>query len=222
MITTGIKLLDNKLNGGLPERTVVLLSGGPGSGKTLFGLNYLNEGLKKGEKGVYISLNENKEELIRASEGIKGLKDMKKQLGKKLSIESIELGKMIDLTYFIDIFSSYPKVDRLVVDNVNKMLMFADDKKEFRKQLSKLIKILKKKTKSAILLCETVDHELDTGNGEAYECDGVINIRFIEVEEKPKRMIAVYKMRYTDFEERVQYELKLNSKGFKMTETRII
>ncbi len=222
MITTGIKLLDKKLNGGIPERTVVLLSGGPGSGKTLFGLNYLNEGLKKGEKCVYVSLNESKEELIRASEGIKELKDMKKQLGRKFSIEPIELGKMIDLNYFIDIFSSYPKVDRLIIDNVNKMLMFADNRKEFRKQLSKLIKILKKKTKSAILLCETVDHELDTGNGEAYECDGVINIRFIEVEEKPKRMIAVYKMRYTDFEERVQYELKINSKGIKMTETKYI
>ena len=45
----------------------------------------------------------------------------------------------------------------------------------------------KKKSKSTILLCETVDHTLDTGNGEAYEVDGVINIRFIEVEEKPKR-----------------------------------
>ena len=222
MITTGIKLLDKKLGGGLPGKTVSLLSGGPGTGKTLLGLNYLNEGLKKGEKCVYVSLNENKKELIRATEGIEELKNMKKQLGKKLSIESIELGKMIDLDYFVDIFSSYPKVDRVIIDNVNKMLMFAEDKKEFRKQLSKLIKILKKKTKNAILLCETVDHELDTGNGEAYECDGVINIRFIEVEEKPKRMISVYKMRYTDFEERVQYELKLNKKGFKMTETKYI
>jgi len=222
MISTGIKLFDKKLNGGLPEKTVSLLSGGPGTGKTLFALNYLNEGLKNNEKCVYVSLNENKEELIRATRGIQELKEMEKQLGKKLSIESIELGKMIDLNYFVDIFSSYPKVDRIAIDNVNKMLMFAEDKKEFRTQLSKLIRILKKKTKNAILICETVDHELDTGNGEAYECDGVINIRFIEVEEKPKRMIAVYKMRYTDFDERVQYELKLNKKGFKMTETKYI
>ena len=222
MITTGVKLLDKKLKGGLPENTVVLLSGGPGTGKTLFALNYLNEGLNKKERCVYVSLNENKQELIRAAKGIDSLKEMHKQLGKKLSIESIELGQMIDLDYFIDLFDSYPKVDRVAIDNINKMLMFAEDKKEFRKQLNKLIKILKKKAKSSLLICETVDHELDTGNGEAYECDGVINIRFIEVEEKPKRMLSVYKMRYTDFEERVQYELKLSKKGFKMTETKYI
>ena len=57
-IKTGIPGMDEILNGGIPERNVVLLSGGPGTGKTIFGQQFLWYGLQNGEPGIYVALEE--------------------------------------------------------------------------------------------------------------------------------------------------------------------
>jgi len=77
-VTTGIKKLDAVLSGGFPENSLVLLSGGPGTGKTLLGLKFILEGAKKGEKCCYITLNESRDELLKACQPIKSLQDVKK------------------------------------------------------------------------------------------------------------------------------------------------
>jgi len=62
-VTTGIKGLDELLQGGYPERSTILVSGTPGSGKTIFGLQFLVEGARKGEKGIYITFEETVDEI---------------------------------------------------------------------------------------------------------------------------------------------------------------
>ncbi|MEM3390848.1 MAG: ATPase domain-containing protein, partial [Archaeoglobaceae archaeon] len=57
-LKTGIPGMDEILNGGIPERNVVLLSGGPGTGKTIFGQQFLWYGLQSNEPGVYVALEE--------------------------------------------------------------------------------------------------------------------------------------------------------------------
>ncbi|HEX4920451.1 MAG TPA: ATPase domain-containing protein, partial [Candidatus Bathyarchaeia archaeon] len=61
-IPTGIPGLDKLLTGGLPRNRTILLSGGPGTGKTILSSQYLVNGiLDYEEPGVYVSLDENKE-----------------------------------------------------------------------------------------------------------------------------------------------------------------
>ena len=57
-LSTGIAGLDEILKGGLLPKQAVLVRGGPGSGKTTFGLHFLVAGATKGEKGLFISLEE--------------------------------------------------------------------------------------------------------------------------------------------------------------------
>ena len=58
-VPTGIPGMDELLNGGIPERNVVLLSGGPGTGKTIFGQQFLYAGVAEyGEPGVLVALEE--------------------------------------------------------------------------------------------------------------------------------------------------------------------
>jgi len=57
-IVTGIAGLDEILGGGIPKRNVVLLSGGPGTGKSIFGQQYLYNGLLRGEPGILVVLEE--------------------------------------------------------------------------------------------------------------------------------------------------------------------
>src|SRR5580692_4725028 len=65
---TGIPGLDNILNGGLIQHRLYLIDGDPGSGKTTLSLQYLLQGVKQGEKCLYITLSETKEELVAGAE----------------------------------------------------------------------------------------------------------------------------------------------------------
>jgi len=221
-VTTGLKELDSMLDGGFPDKTSILLSGGAGTGKTLVALNFLIEGAVLGEKCCYVSLNESREDILRACDGIKSLKRVGRHLDKNLAITYVEMGKPVTLEYFSRIFSSYPKVDRLVIDNLNKLLIHASDKREYRIMLSELVKYLKEKIKCSLLICETSDDEIDSGNGEAFECDGVVHISFLELEEKPKRTLEVSKLRYTSFEPRIPRELIIDDDGLRITKTQIV
>ena len=60
---TGIGGLDNILGGGFTPNRIYLIEGDPGSGKTTLALQYLLEGRRQGESGMYVSLSETKEEL---------------------------------------------------------------------------------------------------------------------------------------------------------------
>jgi circadian clock protein KaiC len=221
-VTTGLSRLDRLLDGGFPSKTVILVSGEAGSGKTLFGLNFLINGASMNEKCCYVSVCENKEELLRACDEIDTLKDVKKYIDKNLIFKSISFGNRIDLDYFTKIFSSYPKVDRLVIDNVNKLLIHARNSRKYRIKLSELVKCLKDRVNCALLMCETKLGEIDTGNGEAFECDGVIHLSFLELEEKPLRTLEVHKLRYTSFEPKIPHELIIDRKGLRLTGTKII
>ena len=220
--TTGLSGLDKLIGGGLPEHTVTLLSGNAGTGKTLLSLNFLLDGAAKGEKCVYISLNEGKSDLLRACEGITQLKSIQKYIGKNLVIQEIDLDEVIDLEYFTKIFESYSNVDRVVIDNVNKLLLFSHTDKDYRINLSKLIVNLRSVVGASLLICETRGDSVDTNRGESYETDGTIDLSFLEVEEKPSRTLEITKMRYTDFDAYVQHEFSISKKGLKLTKAKFI
>jgi circadian clock protein KaiC len=221
-ITTGLRGLDKIINGGFPEKTAILLSGTSGTGKTLLGLNFLMEGSKKKQRCVYLSLSESKEEILRACEGINSLKDAKKYIDKNFLVKNVVLGEKIDLDYFTNMFTKYPKVDRLVIDNVNKLLIHAKNSKDYRIKLAEMLRFIKEKVDSCLMLSEVTGDNIDTGNGEAFECDGVIHVSFLELEEKPKRTIEIHKMRYTSFDPLVHHEFVIDSKSLKLTKTKIL
>ena len=226
MIKTGLTYMDKILGGGFPENTVILLSGGPGTGKTLFGMNFLMEGAKEKKKCCYVSMMENKEELLRACDGIESLKKLKKYSGKNFVIQEIKLSEKpsenaFDPESFIKLFNKYPKMERIVLDNVNKLLLYAKDEREYRRQFSQLVKELKKRFKCSLIICET-QNGIDSGNSESFECDGVVNVSFLDLEEKPKRTMEVHKLRYTKFEPKVPHEFKITSKGLKLSKSTLI
>lgn len=62
-LSTGITGLDDILGGGLDPDSLYLVEGRPGTGKTTLGLQFLLDGVRRGEKGLYITLSESEREL---------------------------------------------------------------------------------------------------------------------------------------------------------------
>jgi circadian clock protein KaiC len=63
LIGSGVSGLDEVLGGGLPSQYVYLVQGDPGAGKTTLALQFLLEGVRKGERCVYLTLSESEREL---------------------------------------------------------------------------------------------------------------------------------------------------------------
>jgi len=64
---TGVPGLDDILGGGLPKDRLYLVKGSPGVGKTTMALTFLMEGVKRGERTLYITLSETKEEVYQVA-----------------------------------------------------------------------------------------------------------------------------------------------------------
>ena len=61
---TGVDGLDDILSGGLTPHRLYLIEGVPGSGKTTLALQFLLEGVRRGEPVLYVTLSETEEELV--------------------------------------------------------------------------------------------------------------------------------------------------------------
>lgn len=83
-VSTGIADLDNILGGGLTKHRSYLLEGTPGSGKTTIALQFLLEGARCGERGLYITLSETVAELREVARS------------HKWSLDDIELFELVN------------------------------------------------------------------------------------------------------------------------------
>jgi KaiC/GvpD/RAD55 family RecA-like ATPase len=121
-IPTGVEGFDDLIEGGLPKGTNVLLTGMPGTGKTIFALKYLYEGAKMGENGLYVSIESSPEQLKEQGErfgwDLKGM-----ETAGKLFFLKVPLGKIkFDIFEVIAKIKNEISAKRVVLDN---LAMFA-------------------------------------------------------------------------------------------------
>lgn len=143
---TGVAGLDSILRGGLPARRLYLLRGEPGVGKTTLSLQYLLEGVRRGEPGLYISLSETREEVAAVADShgwsLEGISILElSALENQLTQETqntifhpseFELHKTTNLM-LEHIERLKPK--RLVVDSLSELQLMADTPLRYRRQM---------------------------------------------------------------------------------------
>jgi circadian clock protein KaiC len=142
---TGIAGLDYLLRGGLPSHRIHLVEGHPGAGKTTFGLQFLLEGVRRGESCMYITLSETAEELRAnaSSHGwdLSGIHIQELQPAENLKPDEeytlfhpseIELG---DLSRNVFEAVETFKPARAVLDSVSDMRLLARDSLRYRRQI---------------------------------------------------------------------------------------
>ena len=115
-INTGIEGLDVLIEGGLPKNSITLVSGPPGGGKSIFCFQFLYDGIKKGEKCLFLTLDKKVENiLIQARElGFDFHNAMEKEQAKFLFLNINK--KFVYETMTNEIMSGH--YDRIVLDSI--------------------------------------------------------------------------------------------------------
>ncbi len=206
---TGIAGLDQILRGGLSSNRLYMLRGAPGAGKTTLALQFLLKGAELGEKGLYITLSETKEEVegVARSHGwsldriaileLSALEEHLKQEEQNTVFHAseVELNRTTE-ALLARIEDVNPR--RLALDSLSELRLLADSALRYRRQMLALKQYFAGKRITPLLLD---DH--DGGDGDLHVqsiAHGVIAIEQLPTEYGTKRrQIEVSKLRGVDF-----------------------
>ncbi len=219
-VQTGIKGLDNLVEGGVPEKSVTLISGGAGCGKTIFCSQFLWHGLKKGQKSRYISLEEPVGD-IKNDAKVFGW-DFKKY-EKKGDFKITYITPTAGSRGFIDKIkelASEPGVERLVIDSVSVMLgAYGGTQAKKRENLYDLMRAVKKAGPTTILTSEIPENDenaLSRFGVSEFVADGVVVLYYTGVGEGTFRNLEVRKMRRTNHTPGT-HPFKITEKGIRLS-----
>ncbi len=163
LAATGIEGLDDVLQGGLSRDRVFLLEGSPGTGKTTIAMQFLLEGRRQGERGLYITLSETAGELAMSAashgwslDGIdvfellppEDLLDEQQQQSLLYSSD-LELGETTRR-----IFEAFEKArpDRVVLDSLSEIRLLAQSSLRYRRQILALKHFFARRQVTVLLL----------------------------------------------------------------------
>ncbi|MBI5001220.1 MAG: KaiC domain-containing protein [Euryarchaeota archaeon] len=183
-VGTGIAGLDQMLEGGVPAGHIVAVIGSCGTGKTTLALQYLAAGLKQGEKGIFISLEEDEAAIMQTSKSYGW--DIEPQIASKnMAVFKIEPSEAkvalarikTDLPNLIKSMGA----KRLVLDSVSLLNMLSTDEAEKRSILFALCQQIKGAGATALLTAEARP-ENPTASRDGlveYVADGVIVLSYV-------------------------------------------
>lgn len=192
-VKTGILGLDKLVQGGFIKGSANLVCGGTGTGKTIFCLQYLWEGLKNGEHAVYITLEESADE-IKKDALVFGWDFESYEKKRKFKIIEKNIYEDTNLQFFeIDEL----KAKRVVIDSISLFSLIIEDKADTRNKLRDLIKSLKERDITILLTSEVIGEGLSRLGVEEFSADGVIVLKSIPMGKTNQRTIEIRKMRRT-------------------------
>ncbi|MBI5036921.1 AAA family ATPase [Candidatus Micrarchaeota archaeon] len=217
-VPTGVPGLDELIEGGFPESSSILLSGGAGCGKSIFCLEYLYNGAREhDETGVYITLEEGPHNLWWNMQRFKwDLLPLEKN--NKLKIYKFEpsldfkentndqIQRIIDKAKQLS-------AKRMVIDSITAFSFWMDDVGKIRYAIYALIEALRKLDCTTILTCETTGgkNSISRFGVEEFLTDGVIQLLYTP----PHRSMFVRKMRGTNHDKRV-HPVEISDAGFQI------
>jgi circadian clock protein KaiC len=211
-VSTGCSGLDDILGGGLTPNRLYLLEGAPGSGKTTLALQFLLEGTRSGEPGLYITLSETAEELEAvadshgwALDGIRvfELASMENALSPDSEMTlfhpwEIELGETVK-TIIEEVKRTGCR--RVVFDSLSEMRLLAQDALRYRRQILALKQFFVGR-ESTVLLLDDMTGSADADLQLHSISHGVITLGRLNLDYGvTRRRLEVQKMRGLSFRE---------------------
>jgi len=243
-VPTGIPGFDDLIGGGFPNGASILVCGGPGTGKTIFCVQYLINGAKDyGEKGLLVTFEQRKEDVINQAKQF-GWDLEKIEKEGKISIMAIPVSKLTRKT-IEEIKEKVKKenIKRLVIDSLSTLIINAPiysmskemsvedvvgDNVMFsppiigeyftQKFLYSFIDELRNLSLCTTLLIGEADQSgkyISRDTLSEFACDGIILINFESMGGEYSRSLIVRKMRQTKNDEDV-HPMEISKEGIKI------
>ncbi len=202
-VETGVPGFNEMVGGGFESDSINLIAGGSGTGKSIFALQFLLEGLRKGESVLYVSFEEKKEDFY----------DDMKQMGWDLE-KAEQTKRFIYLEYSpekikmmldegggaIESLVLKYNITRMVIDSITSFSILFDDDQEQRQSISELFDILRN-WKCTILLTVQDDPADNNDTGITpfeFGADSITMLYNASTGTERQRFIEVLKMRGTE------------------------
>lgn len=206
---TGVVGLDTILGGGLPRNRLYLIHGEPGAGKTTLALQFLLEGARAGESGLFVTLSETKDELEAVARshgwslggvGVYEVRASEEHLRPEEQYTAfhpseVELGSALQA--LLDEVERL-KPARLVIDSLSEMRLLARDPLRYRRQIAALKQFFLTRGATVLFLddpgAKTADHQFLT------LAHGVVLLeRYTPAYGRERRRLQVTKLRGVEF-----------------------
>lgn len=219
-IPTGVKGLDDVLNGGLPKGRIILVVGTPGSGKTTLAMQFLVGGAKAGEAGIYVSLDEKPERVKENLASFNWNLDSLEHDGKITFIDATQLRRpgqrmmqpradtesavnlvLPELTLpvlarTIKRVAEEENIQRIAIDPITSLMLRYPEEGKLRRAMLLFFDALESTGCSCVVTSELRTSMLDRSfQLEEYLSQGVILLRTIIHEGNVIRAVQVEKMR---------------------------
>lgn len=227
-VPTGITGFDELIEGGFPRGRTVLMSGGCGTGKTIFSLQFLYKGIVDyGEPGVYVTIDERpdltRQDMLRFGWDLRTLEDQGKLrvvdlLRSKIGLpsdEKYQLNTQIEDVdrLIIEIMQMAREIGakRIVIDSLPALGIHMSDNDKVRNMILKLSYMLRKDNLTSIFVSEVPEQQFGSGpmkfskfGVEEYVADAVVLLHYLgtsDTQGGTKRTLYIRKMRATKHSE---------------------
>ncbi|HVS33861.1 MAG TPA: ATPase domain-containing protein [Thermoanaerobaculia bacterium] len=200
---TGIPGLDEIVRGGVPKHQMYFIQGDPGAGKTTLSFQFLMEGVRRGEKAMYVTLSASARDLQRVARshgwdltGVHIHEQFKVDGGSDTTIfrpADLELAKTVRA--ILDSIEAH-QPERVVIDSLGEIRLLSDSLVRYRKQLLAMKEFFRERSITALVLdsAGTLESEIQ---GLA---EGVIVLRVsAPLYGETRRSIEVVKLRGVGF-----------------------
>lgn len=212
-IPTGIAGLDPLLEGGFPQGRSILITGEPGTGKSIFALQFLREGLNRNEKGIFVTADESPMDILEQAASIGW--DFERYIESKdlsilnagtylSSLPGAGKERHIDVQKAVSDLASFVKqlgAKRLVLDPAGPFVLLRDSAARIQDQIRLLIKLMRSSMPTTNLLTSYAvprTGERSMHGMEEYLVAGAIVLEMIWKNGELARSLIVEKMRCTD------------------------
>jgi len=223
-VKTLIKGFDELIEGGFPQGSITLLTGAPGTGKTLFSLELLCNGAEKfNEKGLFISFEQSPRDLKSQGDGLGlGVSSLVKK--GKIKLMYVDLAKQKDLVELITSEIKKGKYKRLVLDSLSTIVAYPVSLTELKEahgitqiadslipipldtsfitrvRIKQLVDEIKKLSCTSILISELSEDSswLSRDTVSEFLVDGVVVLNYMGIGGSDYRTLQVRKIRWTN------------------------
>lgn len=207
-LSMGVPRLDQMLGGGLPAGYSLLVAGPSGSGKSILATAFLAEGVRRGETGVIVAF-----EQTPSQAWIRTLDDMIRsgRVGL-INTRSLDLS-MDEIVHHLVTLVGKMQATRVVIDSLSgfELALAPTFREDFRESLFRMVAVLAGLGVTVLMTSELEDRYFDlrfSPYGSAFLTDAIIVQRYIELESRLQRVIAVVKVRASAHSNEIrQYEI---------------